>query len=494
MSEEIIANDIMQSKLDNYKKLQELGVESFPYSYDVKHHAKDLNENYAKLEDGEITEDIVQVAGRIMANRNNGMFIDLKDATDRIQIFSHKNNLSPEVLEEIKHYDIGDIIGVKGIMRRTPRGELTINNVEVTLLCKSFRQLPEKHHGLTDVEARYRRRYLDLIMNDDSREVFVKRSKIITFIRQFLTEKSFLEVETPTLHSIPGGASAKPFTTHHNTLDMDLYLRIAPELYLKRLIVGGMDRVFEIGRNFRNEGISTRHNPEFTMMELYQSYADYNDMMDIAEDIMVSAAQHVNGNSSTIIKYGDKEIDFKKPWVRKSMVDLVKEKTGINFLDFPDQKEAFAKAKEAGADLETWMNWGQIVEAVFEKHVEHTLVNPTHVTNLPKDISPLAKVHRDHDMLTERFETYINTWEIANAFSELNNPFDQMDRFQEQVKAKEAGDEEAQTVDYDFVEALEYGMPPTGGLGIGIDRLVMVLTNSSSIRDVIAFPTLRKNK
>ncbi len=483
----------VQARLNNYEKFLEMGVNPFPYEFDVTAHAAPLQEKHKDLADGEVTEEKVRVAGRIMANRNSGMFIDLKDHTGNIQIFTHKNHIDESFLPRMKHFDIGDIIGVEGIVRRTPRGELTINALSIDLLCKSMRPLPEKFHGLTDVELRYRKRYLDLIMNNDSKDVFVKRSKIISFIRRTLVEKGFLDVETPILHPIPGGASAKPFVTHHNTLDRDLYLRIAPELYLKRLVVGGFDRVFEIGRNFRNEGISVRHNPEFTMMELYQAYADYEDMMDVLEELIEGCVKEIN-NGSSVIQFGDKEIDFTRPWARKSMCELVEERTGINFLDYTDPAAAFEKAKETKAELDKSMNWGKIVEAVFEAHVEEHLLNPTHVTDFPKDISPLAKEHRDNKILTERFETFVNTWEIANAFSELNNPIDQKERFDEQVKAKEAGDEESQAFDHDFVEALEYGMPPTGGLGVGLDRVIMLLTNSSSIRDVIAFPTLRSEK
>jgi lysyl-tRNA synthetase class 2 len=349
------------------------------------------------------------------------------------------------------------------------------------MLTKSVRPLPEKYHGLHDVETKYRKRYLDLIMNDESRDTFRKRSQIISFIRRLLTEENFMEVETPMLHSIAGGASAKPFLTHHNALDMQLFLRIAPELHLKRLVVGGFDRVFEINRCFRNEGISVKHNPEFTSVEIYQAYADYHDMM----------ALH---GGETKVTFGEREIDFKAPWARKTMTELVTEKTGVDFGAIPDAKEAAAKAKELGVYVEDGKSWGEVLEAVFGEKVEDDLVQPVHVIDMPKDISPLAKQHRNAENLTERFETYVNGWEVANAFSELSDPFDQLARFKSQVAAREAGNEEAQMLDEDFVEALEYGLPPTGGLGIGIDRLVMLLTNSQSIRDVIAFPTLRHHQ
>ncbi len=483
-----------EAKLNNYNSLVEMGIEPYPYQFEVSHKTEELHEKYGHLEDGEETGDEVTVAGRVMAYRNSGMFIDLRDHTSNIQIFSHKKHLDAQQLQLAKHIDIGDIIGVRGIVRKTPRGELTVNALELQMLSKSLLPLPEKRAGLTDIETRYRKRYLDLIMSTESRDVFVKRSLIISKVRQFLINKGFLEVETPLLHPIPGGASAKPFITHHNTLDVDLYLRIAPELYLKRLIVGGVsDKIFEIGRNFRNEGISTRHNPEFTMMELYQAYADYNDVLELTEELVVDVVKEIN-DGSTIIQFGDKEIDFTRPWKRASMTELVKEQTKVDFLEHPTAEEAEKAAKETGLEIPKGMNWGQIVELAFEEHVEKTLINPTHVTELPRDISPLAKVHRDNDILTERFETFMNGWEIANAFSELNDPFDQKQRFEKQAAMKAAGDDEAQPYDSDFIEALEFGMPPTGGLGIGIDRLVMILTNSPSIRDVIAFPTLKPNK
>lgn len=483
--------DPRDSKINKMHALTNLGVESYPYSYAVDAHAAEIQGEYKDLADGEVTERTVHMAGRIMAYRNNGMFIDLKDHTGRIQIFSHKDNLSKEELDKIALFDIGDIIGVEGIVRRTPRGELTVNAGHVTLLSKSIKPYPEKYHGLSDQEQRYRRRYLDLIMTDDSKETLIKRSQIINTMRQVLLHKGFLEVETPLLQTLASGASAKPFVTHHNTLDMDLYLRIAPELYLKRLIVGQIsDKVFEIGRNFRNEGISPRHNPEFTMMELYQAYADYNDIMALTEEIVcacVAAAGHDNDR----VDFDGQEIDFSRPWKKASMTDLVAEKTGVDFLTITDTKEAYEAAKNLGLDVTEQMNWGQIVEVAFEEKVEKTLINPTHVTDMPKDISPLAKAHRTNPLLTERFETFVNGWEIANAFSELNDPFDQAERFEAQTKLRDAGDEEAQPFDQDFIDALEYGMPPTGGLGIGVDRLVMLLTSSTTIRDVIAFPTLR---
>jgi len=483
------SNALVEAKLENLKQLQLRGVNPWPYRFDVTAHAAELQKKYAHLANGQETQDQVAVAGRIMSHRNSGMFIDLRDSTGKIQIFSHKDHVPADLLEQMAYYDIGDIIGVTGLVRRTPRGELTVNTQKVEMLGKSVRPLPEKYHGIHDTEIKYRQRYLDLIMNEESRETFRKRSQIITFIRTLLNGENFMEVETPMLHTIPGGASAKPFVTHHNTLDMKLYLRIAPELHLKRLIVGGFERVFEINRCFRNEGISVKHNPEFTSVEIYQAYADYGDMMALTERIIEGACIAVNGN--TKVKFGENEIDFKAPWPRKTMVELVKEKTGFDFTTVPDAKDAAKKAGEFGVHINAGSNWGEVVEAVFADKVEADLIQPIHIVDLPKDISPLAKVHRGQENLTERFESYVNGWEVANAFSELSDPFDQRARFQAQMDARARGNEEAQMMDEDYVECLEYGMPPTGGLGVGIDRLVMLLTNSQSIRDVIAFPTLR---
>jgi len=485
------SNALIDAKIENLKHLQARGVNPFPYRFDVTAHAADLQKKYAELKAGEVTTDKVSVAGRIMAHRNSGMFIDLRDSTGKIQIFSHKQSLSPELLEQLKFYDIGDIIGVTGIVRRTPPGELTINAEQIEMLSKSVRPLPEKYHGIHDTEIKYRQRYLDLIMNEESRDTFRKRSQIIAFIRQILTSENFMEVETPMLHPIAGGANAKPFTTHHNALDMRLYLRIAPELYLKRLVIGGFERVFEINRCFRNEGISIKHNPEFTSVEIYQAYADYNDMMALTERIIEGAVKATH-NGETKVKFGDREIDFKAPWTRKTMVELVQEKTKVDFATIPDAIAAARKAHELGIHIKPGSNWGEVVEQIFAEKVEAELIQPIHIVDLPKDISPLAKIHRAQDNLTERFESYVNGWEVANAFSELTDPFDQLARFKDQMTAREKGNDEAQMLDEDFVEALEYGMPPTGGLGIGIDRLIMLLTNSQSIRDVIAFPTLRQ--
>jgi lysyl-tRNA synthetase class 2 len=390
----------------------------------------------------------------------------------------------------VRLLDIGDLIGVEGLVRRTSRGELTVNAAAVTVLAKTLRPLPEKYHGLADIELRYRQRYLDLIMNPESRETLRRRSRIIATIRNHLVERGYLEVETPMLHTLPGGASAKPFVTHHNALDMDLYLRIAPELHLKRLLVGGLaDKVFEINRNFRNEGISPRHNPEFTMLELYEAYVDYAAMMRLTEELITAVAESVLG--SLRVNYGGTVIDLSPPWPRRSMAELVLAATGVDFLGFADPEAARRAAAALGAALTGSENWGQALEAAFAARVEDTLIQPTHVTGFPRDISPLAKADRADPRLAERFETYIYGWEITNAFSELTDPQDQRGRFEAQMRARAAGDEEAQPLDEDYVTALEYGLPPCGGLGIGIDRLVMLLTDRPSIRDVIAFPTLR---
>ncbi len=422
--------------------------------------------------------------------RNSGMFIDLHDASGKIQIFSHKDYLRPDDLPLLKLLDIGDLIGVEGVIRRTPRGELTVNAEHMTMLAKALRPLPEKYHGLADIELRYRQRYLDLIMNPQSRETLRRRSRVVAAMRAWLTERNYLEVETPMLHTIPGGAAAKPFITHHNALDIDLYLRIAPELHLKRLVVGGLaDKVFEINRCFRNEGLSPRHNPEFTTLELYEAYSDYTGMMALTEQIVAHAAEAATGGIK--IGYGGTEIDLTPPWPRRSMAELVLEATGVDFLAIADAAAARDAARHLGVAIAGGENWGQALEAVFGARVEDRLIQPTHVTGFPRDISPLAKADPRDPRLVERFETYVYGWEIANAFSELNDPLDQRARFEAQMMARAAGDEEAQPLDEDYVTALEYGLPPCGGLGIGIDRLVMLLTDSPSIRDVIAFPTLR---
>lgn len=479
-----------ESRLAKLRTLNEQGYNPYPYRFQPNALAADLQEKYKDLEAGVDTEDRVIIAGRAMAVRNNGMFIDIKDISGKIQAFCHKNHLPETDLERLKSLDVGDIVGISGYVRRTPRGELSIAAEKFDIIAKSLQPLPEKFHGLTDVEARYRQRYVDFIMNDDSREIFKKRCQITSAIRRWFEEHQFMEVETPILHSIMGGASAKPFITHHNSLDMDLYLRVAPELFLKRLVVGGFDRVFEIGRNFRNEGIDKNHNPEFTALEAYQAYADYNDMADLFADMIPYVAEKVLG--SKIIKFGDEEIDLAKGFARKSIVDLCKEYAGIDLLAAKDLAEAKAMAKSAGVDADDCSSWGKVVQEVFDEKVEAHLIQPTLVMDMPRDISPLAKTHRTNPRLVEHFDAYIGGMEIGCAYSELSNPLEQKERFDAQVAEREAGDDEAQMLDEDFVVALENGLPPTGGMGMGIDRLAILLTGAATIRDVIAFPTLRK--
>jgi lysyl-tRNA synthetase class 2 len=486
-------SDLRAAKLRKLAAFEESGGNAFPHKFHRTHKAGELQEKYAELAPGTETEDIVSIAGRIRASRNNGMFIDLHDPTGKIQVFSHKDGTPEAEIGKLEYLDIGDIIGVTGTIRRTPRGELSVRTQEITLLTKSLLPLPEKYHGLTDVEQRYRQRYLDLIMNEDSRTVLRTRSKILSAIRTFMNNMGAVEVETPILHPIMGGASAKPFVTHHNALDTDFFLRVAPELFLKRLIVGGFaDAVYEIGRNFRNEGLSIKHNPEYTAIEGYHAYMDYYDIMNLIEDLVRFVVLAVHG--TTTVQYGDKVLDFGPPWQRKSMVDLVKEETGIDFLQFQTAAEAHEAAAKLGVKVDPKANWGKVVETIFGEKAEHKLIQPTHVMDHPFDISPLSKLHRDNPRLTERFESYVNGWEICNAFTELNDPRDQLARFHEQVAARDAGDEEGMMLDEDFITSLEYGLPPTGGWGVGIDRLVMLLTNSSNIRDVIAFPTLKPLK
>ncbi|ARN85129.1 lysine--tRNA ligase [Candidatus Nucleicultrix amoebiphila] len=486
-------NQFRAARLTKLQALKEKGIEPYPSGFKKQHEIKNLVEKYAHLETGQETQDKVVVAGRIMSIRNSGMFIDLHDPFEKIQIFSHKNHLNEEQLALLELLDLGDIIGVKGFIRRTPRGELTINSEEISVLGKALLPLPEKYHGLADVETRYRQRYLDLIINPESRDTLRARSKIVSEMRSVLNNEEFLEVETPMLQTIAGGAIAKPFITHHNALDLTLYLRIAPELFLKRLIVGGLsDKVYEINRCFRNEGISTRHNPEFTTVEIYEAYADCKDIMDLTERLIKHIAEKVFGTLT--FTYGYHTLDFSGSWPRKSMVSLVEEYTKINFLDIKTDDEARSAGQKLGVPISATDTWGKVVEIVFEHFVEKHLIQPTHVTELPFDISPLAKQHTGDPRLTERFELFVNTWELANGFSELSDPIDQRYRFEKQVSEKDQGNEEAHEMDEDFVTALEYGLPPTGGLGIGIDRLVMLMTNSQSIRDVIAFPTMRPKK
>ncbi len=482
-------NEMMQIRRDKLKTFEEMGVAPFGHRYEATFHAQDIRDRFDELE-GEENGPKVRLAGRLMAKRGHGKasFAELMDMSGRIQIYFKYDVLGEEKYGQFRLLDIGDIIGIEGRVFKTQRGEITIIVLDFELLSKSLRPLPEKFHGLKDVELRYRQRYLDLIVNPEVLDTFVKRTNIIRAIRRYLDERDFLEVETPVLSTIAGGAAARPFITHHNALDMDMYLRIATELSLKRLVVGGMERVYELGRVFRNEGIDVRHNPEFTSIEIYQAYADYRDLMDITEGIVREAAKTVLGTEK--FTYQDVEIDLAK--VRRvSMNDAVKEATGKDFLAAKDVAEARSMADEIGVPYEERHGIGGILNAAFEEKVESSLMQPTFITGHPTEISPLAKRNPENPMITDRFEFFIYGRELANGFTELNDPIDQRERFVEQMKQREAGDDEAHMMDEDFVTALEYGLPPTGGLGIGVDRLVMLLTDSPSIRDVLLFPTMK---
>jgi lysyl-tRNA synthetase class 2 len=480
--------EMRRHKLD---QLREAGISPYPYHFDRTHTFAQIREAYAeKLANGEKSEEVVTIAGRITGWRGKGKltFLDLRDGGERLQGMIMLNKIGEEAYQHLKMLDIGDMVGLKGLVARTNTGELSVQAEELTLLSKSLRPLPEKYHGLTDVDLRYRQRYLDLIVNPEVRETFVTRSRALASIRQFLTSRNFLEVETPMLHPIPGGAAARPFKTHHNALDMELYLRIAPELYLKRLIVGGFDRVFELNRNFRNEGMSTRHNPEFTMLELYQAYADYQDMMNLTEELICHLVQEIHG--SLKITYQETEVDFARPWARMTMVEAICQFLELTPADFVSRDTAAAAAAKYNIAIEPSFGLGKIINEIFES-VDTRLIQPTFIIDYPKEISPLAKEHRSNPELTERFELFITGRELANAFSELNDPIDQRARFEKQLEAKDSGDEEAHAMDHEYILALEHGMPPTGGLGIGIDRLIMLLTDSASIRDVLLFPHMR---
>ena len=447
----------------------------------------ELAERYADIAPETETGDIVTVAGRVHSSRNSGMFMDLHDASGKIQVFTHKDFASEKARELLPLIDLGDIIGVTGAVRRTKRGELTVNTHEIVMLTKALKPMPEKYHGLADVETRYRKRYLDIMSNEDARIRFRNRSRIISGVRRFMEDDGFTEVETPMLHPVYGGATADPFRTHHNTLKMDMYLRIAPELYLKRVLVSGLvDKVFEVNRNFRNEGVSTRHNPEFTMLECYWAFADYEDIMDLVERMFSHLAVTLHG--TTEVAFGDKTIDFSAPFRRVPMPDAVKEATGVDFLAISGDAEAREAARSIGLEIEPDATWGEALALAFEEKVEAGLIQPSHVINFPKDISPFAKEVPGEPRLVERFETYVNGWEICNAFSELNDPVEQRRRMVEQVEQAQARGEEMRVLDEDFLEAMDHGMPPAGGLGIGLDRLIMLLTDSPSIRDVILFP------
>jgi len=491
VSEEL--NDQMRTRHDKLNQLQEEGVNVFGGRFERTHLSNELKEAYDHLTKDELAEKnmTVTLAGRVMTKRGKGKagFAHIQDLDGQIQIYVRKDNVGDEAYELFKQTDLGDIVGVTGIVFKTNVGELSINVNEFTLLTKSLRPLPEKYHGLKDIEQRYRQRYLDLITNPTSKETFILRSKIIQSMRHYLDERGFLEVETPMMHSIPGGANAKPFVTHHNALDIALYMRIAIELHLKRLIVGGLEKVYEIGRVFRNEGVSTRHNPEFTMIELYEAYADYNDIMELTEEMIAHIAKEVLGD--TVIQYGDHEVDLTPRWKRWHMVDAIKEVTGVDLWADMSDEEARRLAKEHGVAVEEYMNYGHVVNEFFEQKVEETLIQPTFIYGHPVEISPLAKKNEEDPRFTDRFELFIVGREHANAFSELNDPVDQRSRFEAQLKEREQGNDEAHLMDEDFIEALEYGLPPTGGLGIGIDRLIMLLTNSPSIRDVLLFPQMK---
>ncbi len=482
-------NELKQIRIDKLTALQKQGKDPFEITIATQtHESSEIKENFDALEEKDVF-----VCGRIMTWRDMGKanFIDVQDRNGRIQVYVRMNDIGEDEYKEFKKWDIGDIVEVKGFVFKTRTGEISVHAKEIKLLSKSLLPLPEKFHGLQDTDTRYRKRYLDMIMNPDVKDTFIKRSKIISSIRKYLDNLGFVEVETPILNTIAGGATARPFITHHNTLDMDMYLRIATELYLKRLIVGGMERVYEIGRNFRNEGMDVRHNPEFTCMELYQAFTDYHGMMDIAENLIRNAANEVC--DSLHIVFNGTEIDLETPFARLTMVDAVKQYSGIDFAEFmSDNEKAVEIAKEKGIEIQPGKaTWGDVLNSFFEEFVEKNLIQPTFIMDYPVEVSPLTKRKPDCPVLTERFELFILGGEYGNAYSELNDPIDQMGRFEAQMKLREAGDDEANMIDYDFVTALEYGMPPTGGLGIGIDRLVMLLTDSYSIRDVLLFPTMK---
>ena len=470
------------------KELQDAGQDPFQITkYVVKHHSADIKENFEALEGTETS-----IAGRIMSKRGMGkaIFCDLQDVKGRIQIYVRIDELGEEAFAKFKKTDIGDIVGVEGEVFKTKRGEISVKAHKVTLLSKSLQPLPEKFHGLTDKEMRYRQRYVDLIMNEDVRRTFQIRTAFIKHVRKYLDDRDYLEVETPVLNTISGGATARPFITHHNTLDLDMYMRIATELHLKRLIVGGLERVYEIGRIFRNEGMDTKHNPEFTTVELYQAYADFNDMMDLFEDFLSSAAQKILGTYH--VTWQGEEIDLTPGWQRLTMAEAVKKYLNVDFMAIDDDAAAVAAAKSVGVDMDgVEPTWGHALYECFDQKVEGLLIQPTFITMHPVDVSPLAKRSPKDSRLTERFELFICRSEMGNAFSELNDPIDQKQRFQKQVEMREGGDEEAGMMDEDYINALEYGLPPTGGLGIGIDRCVMLLTGADSIRDVILFPTMK---
>lgn len=487
-------NDQLVVRREKMNSLREQGVDPFGKRFDRTHQSQQLVEEYSQFEKEELEEKEIPVtiAGRIMTKRGKGKagFAHIQDLSGQIQLYVRKDAVGEEAYEVFTSADLGDIVGVSGVLFKTKVGELSVKAKQFELLTKALRPLPDKFHGLKDVEQRYRQRYLDLIMSEESKHTFITRSRIIQSMRRYLDDQGYLEVETPMMHAIAGGASAKPFITHHNALDMELYMRIAIELHLKRLIVGGMEKVYEIGRVFRNEGVSTRHNPEFTMIELYEAYADYRDIMSLTENLIAHIAEEVLG--STTVQYGEHEINLKPEWKRLHMVDAVKEYTGVDFWKETSVDEARALAKEHGVEITEHMQYGHIVNEFFEQKVEEKLIQPTFIFGHPVEISPLAKKNENDPRFTDRFELFIVAREHANAFTELNDPIDQKERFEAQLKEREQGNDEAHMMDNDFIEALEYGMPPTGGLGIGVDRLVMLLTNAASIRDVLLFPHMRQ--
>lgn len=486
-------NDQRQVRRQKMEEIRNGGLDPFGARFERTHLSNELIEAYSELTKEELDETphVAKIAGRIMTKRGKGKagFAHIQDLGGQIQIYVRQDAIGEDSYKLFTMADLGDIVGIEGTVFKTKVGELSIKVTEFTFLSKALRPLPEKFHGLQDIEQRYRQRYLDLISTEGSKETFILRSRIIQSMRRYLDGQGFLEVETPMLHSIAGGASARPFITHHNTLDMTLYMRIAIELHLKRLIVGGLEKVYEIGRVFRNEGISTRHNPEFTMIELYEAYADYNDIMALTENMIAHIAEEVLG--TTKVQYGEDIIDVSPGWKRLHMADAVKEYTGVDFWTQMTKEEAHALAKEHGIDVQPTMEVGHVLNEFFEQKVEEQLVQPTFVYGHPVEISPLAKKNPEDGRFTDRFELFIVRREHANAFTELNDPIDQRQRFEAQLVEKEQGNDEAHEMDDDFIEALEYGLPPTGGLGIGIDRLVMLLTNAQSIRDVLLFPQMR---
>jgi lysyl-tRNA synthetase class 2 len=486
---------ITQQRLEKLERIRARGINPYPPRYQRSHTAEQAVALLKEIEGGTAKPDEVNVAGRIMAQRAMGkiVFLDLRDGSGKIQLLVRPDQLSEDEQELLKDIDIGDFIGVSGKVFRTRTGEPTVNVEKLTLLAKSLQPLPEKWHGLVDTEKRYRQRYLDLISNPEVRETFRMRSQVIAAVRQFLNQRGFLEVETPVLQPAAGGALARPFITHHNALDQDFYLRIALELHLKRLIVGGIDKVYEIGRVFRNEGISTMHNPEFTMLESYEAYADYNSVMEMVEEMVSQVAQQILGTDT--VKFGENTINFKPPWARRQLREAIAEYSGIDFVQYPSVDLLRLKMKEMGIEVDPKKNWAKLVDELLSTFVEPKLTQPTFLIDYPVSMSPLAKNKPGHERVVERFEAYAGGMEIANAFTELNDPIEQRKRFTEQQKERRGGEDEVvENVDEDFLLALEHGMPPTGGLGVGIDRLVMLLTNQQSIREVILFPQLKEKE